>query len=447
MQKILRLLGDAPLALLLCASASSAQAQQYPEVNVTSVAFTDIEFDSARDGVYCASCNFGEGNSRFNWTDKTGKLWLGHVNWRTGAFIPRSGKAELVDTNAAYWRDFGNGAEWAFSQQGSQLVYTRFVPGMPQVPTNAGAALATMVAGKWTAGFLPGAIGSDGITGPVHSALPEASQAGSDPVALVMYNNYAVPLQMFWEQCSLSGVSPNLTPFGSYSDGISVRWVPQTHQLLFIGFVTNPADGQTYQQVFWYDTDTNAVAQLTSDPTDKNDAFLFQAPDFSDNYIFLTRSGETEVDIYEQTNSPGVGPPTFQQINQITSTDPTEPLIASAEPFINCTPQCVTYVLMALTGTQKVGTALPNGLAVATINPAQPKFTVLASAYSPAAQRTDPEYFITSKGPFVYYGRVLPATLKSPTKIEGTYYIDMQLGAPTGPCVGSSAEGGLIAGC
>jgi hypothetical protein len=446
-QSFPRFLRSCASVIMLCACALPAQAQQYTEVKVTSSAFADIEFDSARDGLYCATCNFGQGNARFNWTDKTGNLWLGHVDWQTGAFLPTTGQAELVDTNAAFWKDFGNGPEWAFSQQGSQLVYTRYAPGMPRTTANAGAALATMVNGVWTADFLPGAIGSNGISGPINSVLPLASQASSDPVAYVVYNSMAVPQTMFWEQASLSDASPNLTPFGAYANGISERWVPQTHQLLFLGSAVNQSTGQAYEQVYWYGADSNTVVQLTTDPSNKNDAFLFQAPEFNDSYVFFTVANNNEIDVYKQTGFASGGRPTFQLINRITSTDPAEPLIASAEPFVNCSPTCKTYIFMTLTGTPKLPQNNPNGLAVTNIDPAHPRFTVLATAASAAVQRSDPEYFITAQGPYLYYIRVALPTATTPAQYQGEFYIDMQLGAPMGPCVGSSAEGGLLPGC
>jgi len=445
MQKSFFLLNRVALVLLLCASTASLQAQTYTEVKVSSTSFADIEFDSARDGLYCESCNFGQGNARFNWTDRAGNLWLGHVDWQSGAFLPANGKAELVDTSAAYWKDFGNGPEWAFSQQGSQLVYTRYQPGMPRTSAYAGAALASMVGGAWLPDFLPGAMASDGSGGPVNSALPLASQGISDPFALVLYKNLAKPQEIYWEQASLTDTAPSLTPFGPYANGINERWIPQTNQLLFIG--TTITAGKGTQQVFWYDTDTNKVAQLTADATNKDDMFVFQAPEFGDNYVFFTIANGTEIDVYEQTGSTSVGAPTFRIVNRITSADPTEPLIASAEPFINCSPTCTTYIFMTLTGTDKTLQPVPNGLAITTIDPAHPRFTVLASASSPAVQRSDPEYFTTANGPYLYYGRVTPATATSPAKYQGEYYIDMQLGAPMGPCVGSSAEGGLMPGC
>jgi len=59
----------------------------------------------------------------------------------------------------------------------------------------------------------------------------------------------------------------------------------------------------------------------------------------------------------------------------------------------------------------------------------------------------DPEYYITPNGPLLYYNRIVPETGSTNYKNEGEYFINMQLGAPAGNCVGSSAEGGLQPGC
>jgi hypothetical protein len=426
--------------------ASPLRAQQFAEVKVSSFGFGDIEFDSARDGIYCSICNFGQGNSRFNWTDINGNLWIAHVDPQTGAVVPANGKAELVDTNAAYWKDFGNGPEWAFSTQGSELLYTRYQPGMPRTSAFAGAALATMINGAWTADFLPGAINTDISDGSGNSALPEASQASESPMALVVYKNLAQPQQMFWQQASLTADPPQVTPFGSYSNGISERWVPQTHQLVFLGAAPPDAHGRTYQQVFWFDADTNVVEQLTTDPTQKDDAFMFQAPELNDAYVFFTVSALRQIAVYEQTGTNGDGSPIFQLINTIKSADPAQPLISGTEPFINCTPTCQSYIFMTLTANYSALHGGANGLAVTSIDPSQPMFTLL-TAGSPARIRYDPEYFVTQNGPYIYYGRSKPATATTGARYEGQYYIDMGLGAPSGPCVGSSAQGGMMPGC
>jgi hypothetical protein len=78
------------------------------------------------------------------------------------------------------------------------------------------------------------------------------------------------------------------------------------------------------------------------------------------------------------------------------------------------------------------------------LSPNTPLFNILVTADSlPARQRLDPEYFITPQGPYLYYNRIVPETGSTRYKNEGEWFIDMQLGAPSGPCVGSSAEDGL----
>jgi hypothetical protein len=90
-----------------CAVAAFAlpvQAQQAPEVQVSTVGFGDIEFDWGRDGINCPTCNFGEGNAPFNWTDTTHSLWVGHVDPSTGDFTPPQDNNELIDTYAYFWK-------------------------------------------------------------------------------------------------------------------------------------------------------------------------------------------------------------------------------------------------------------------------------------------------------------------------------------------------------
>jgi hypothetical protein len=431
-----------------------AQAQQSSEVNVSSVGFGDIEFDWARDGINCPTCNFGQGNSRFNWVDRSHNLWVGHVDPDTGAFDPPQGNNELVDGFAYYWATWGNGPEWAFSTQNgqvlSQLVYTRF-PRAPKATAAAGAAFATMENGVWTAQFFPGAVGTSGNKNADSTILPEASQCNTDPVALAIYHDLQTPVIPYTEPVSSApGTVPTATSFGAHFNGAGARFVPCTHQMLFQGDAAPTQGGHVFQQVWWYDLDTQVVQQLTLDATTKYAGFMFRAPDFGDNYIMFTIANKLTINVYEQTGTLANGAPKFTLVNQISSPDPAEPYMNSPEPFINCTPTCATYVFITVssTTTSQDGHTIPNGVAVAALNPSAPLFKILVPAASlPAAQRLDPEYFITSKGPLLYYqlGTVQSGT--KPFHNLGEYYSDMGLGAPSGPCVGSSAEDGLIPGC
>lgn len=452
------------------ATATVAVTAPYSEVLASAAPMGDVEFDWGRDGVPCPACNFGDGNDRANWTDRLGNLWIAHLNPTTGLFVSPNAQDELVDTTAYFWNTWGNGPEWAFSTQNgqvvSQLVYSRWAPGQPAQPQPpagfAGAAYATQTAfndlnsgagNNWSAKFLPGAIGKgNGTPGTNNSNLPEGSQCNTDSFAEAIFKNFASPLQLFTEPVtSAPGTTPALVPFpaGVTSNGIGERFVPCTHQLLFQASAPFGTAGQTVQQVFWYNWDTGVIEQLTTDPVNKYAGFMFRAPDFGGHYIYFTLADHTAVEVFEQTGTNADGSPVFTLANTITSPDPNEIYINSAEPFINCTPTCTTYVFATLAKNNSQNTITePNGFAVIALSPATPLFNILVTAASfPARQRLDPEYFITPNGPYLYYNRIVPQSGSTVYKNEGEWFIDMQLGAPSGTCVGSSAEGGLVPGC
>jgi hypothetical protein len=439
------------------ATATVTVTQQYAEVQATATPLGDLEFDWGRDGINCPTCNFGDGNARANWTDRAGNLWIAHLDPNSGQFISAGANDELADITAFFWNVYGNGPEWTFSMQNgrvvSQLVYSRWQPGQPQTLGFTGAAYATQTAfNKWSAKFLPGAIGQgNGNPGTNNSNLPEGSQCNADPVALAMFKNFASPLQMFTEPVtSVTGTAPTLTPI-TMSNGIGERFVPCTHQLLFQGNAPPDAQGHIFQQVWWYNMDTQAPpTQLTTDASTKYAGFMFKAPDFGDNYIFFTLVNHTTIQVYEQTGTNPDGSPAFALVNSIMSPDSNEPYMNSPEPFINCTPTCTTYVFTTLAKTSDAqnGVTEPNGLAVIALSPNTPMFNILVAANSlPPMQRLDPEYFITPNGPYLYYNRIVPQSGSTTYKNTGEWYIDMQLGTPSGPCRGSSAEGGLVPGC
>ena len=446
-----------------CATATDTVtvASAFAEVQVSTVSFNDIEFDWGRDGVYCAACNFGQGNARFNWTDTNGNLWVGHLDPATGAFTPQEGNNELADTSAFYYAAFGNGPEWAFSTQNSQvvsqLVYTRYIPGGTATSANAGAAFATPVAGGWTASFFPGAIGVTAGGGVINTVNPSASQCLADSVALTEFNDLANPQGVYWEPTlSTAGTMPTLMPFGAYATTISggkpaIRSIPCTRNLVFVGAAPPDVSGNVYQQVFWYNIDSQIVQQLTVEAHNHSEAFMFQAPEFGDSFVLLTISDNLNIEIYKQTGTGSNGAPTLQLVNQIASPDPAEQYIIGTEPFIHCNPACQSYVILKLESTVSTRNNLatvPNGVAVTNIDPANSIFKILVpQGATPTIQRMDLEYYITANGPYLYYDRNVISSGTTQFKPLGRFYVDMQLGPPSGACAGSSAEGGMAPGC
>ncbi len=447
--------------------------QAFTEVSVSPYMTGDIEFDWARDGRYCSTCNFGSTNSQVNWTDRDNNLWVNYVNPVTGMFTPPSGRETNVASGAAFfWQDWGNGPEWAFStpvagqDPVSQLVYTGIAQGGSATYEYAGAALASETGNSggvatWTPPtFFPGAYAP-----PLqNTVLPEASQCVSDSFATALFENLLTPTQMFTETLSTApGTQPVLTTIGTIANGIGERFVACAHDasspypqstrwLTFQGDVIIGAN--ILQQVFWYDMDTGFHQQLTFDPTTKQRAVMFQAPDFPDangnaTFILMTVAADMQIEVFQQTGTNSNGSPIMTLVNTIYSPDLGEPYMFDPKAFINCTPQCVTYVVMGLgTEPESQQTEIdPNGIGVTTLNPNNPFFEVLVAANSTAAtgaiaQRLDPKVFITDAGPVVYYDLLNTPTATAPYNDQGIWMINMGLGQPKGNCVGWSAYDG-----
>lgn len=388
-----------------------AQAAPATEVLVTTARLGDIEFDWGRDGVHCATCNSGAGNARFNWVDRQNRLWIGYIDFYTGFIYPQDGRAVLVDTSAAYYSDFGNGPEWVFWNGDSQLIYTRYTPGVPVTPATTGIGLAKVINGSWSAGFIEGAMGR--IT-------PGPSQSVGDTVPLVTYASGSGP-NVYWRKLGDPIGPEKVSPW--VSTGLSVRWVPNSTKLVFVNGVPH-ADGNRYQQVLSFDTATNVVKQLTFDPTEKRGAFMFPAPEFGGEMVFFTVSARTKLQIYRY-KADASGKKTWTVVNTIKA--PADvPYIATPEPFMH---NGRTWIFMTLSSSKGASdVTVPTHLALAGIDPAKPSFRRLTDSTSPVRLRQDPEYFITANGPYLYYSRAIPGTATSAPVNEGEYRIDLGLG-------------------
>jgi len=411
-QRAASLFGVAAM-LSACLVAAPATAAPSVEVLVTTSAFGDIEFDWARDGVYCPTCNFGAGNARFNWVDRTYRLWVANIDYYSGAIYPQDGHGVMVDTAAAYWTDFGNGPEWVASQQGSQLVYTRYTPGQPITSANTGIGLAQMINGAWSAGFVDGTMGR---------ILPAPTQTPSDGTGLMAYAN-AKNNQLYWRKVVGTSSPETALPFSGV--GLTGRWVPGTGQFATVVGALG-ADGKTYQQVFWYDTAKGSNQQLTFDLTQKRGVFMFAAPEFGGDMVFFTVSDRTKLNVYRKLPD-AHGVPTWTVINTITA-PAYAPYIQSPEMFLH---NGHTWIFMLLSSTDRASdVTVPTYLALTGIDPAKPSFRVLTDQTSLARLRQDPEYFITANGPYIYYSRALPAANGNPPVHEGLYRVDTGLGPP-----------------
>ena len=408
----------AAFALLL---SIGAPAQVSPEVQITTAPVWDFEFDSARNGKNCPSCNFNAGNSRFAFIDNDRNLWLAWVDFQTGAFIPPDGKGQLLDVGAVPIAVYGNGPEWmSSSTRGSQIVYSRYVPGQEGKPGQGTIAVATTQPdGTWTTAVLPNSVGR---------ATPVATLDENDPDPRVNYIKYD-KTGMYWRKMSEPAVEHEI-PVSDMTDGNARRWVPGTRKLIFHGVPRasgRPPRGSQPTQIFTYDTDTGELEQLTNGPDGYVGAFMWNAPEYDNELVFMTTpSGRQSVDVFRRVASPGGGMRWKVVKSVVAPASAGVPYFWSPEPFVH---NGHSYLVFQLSPTVSFfDKSAPTHVGISGIG-RRDEVQVL-TAGGPPRLRLDPEYFITAKGPLIYYKRSLPETPTSPAINDGVWYVDTKLGPP-----------------
>ena len=397
-----------------------AQTTTLPEVQVTKAAIPDYEFDRSRKGVDCPSCNFGAGTSRLAFTDLSGNCWVGDVDYQTGAFIPSDGKGVLIDTNCALTTDFGNGPEWVDGTAGSSLVYTKYmvphVPGAPADAANAAIAWARMVNGVWTTSILPNSIGR---------ASPAGSLDSTDNAPRINYVS-SVKGQMYWRSLTQPGTEHKMSALEPLTDGNARRWIPGTRKLIVQGKLPG-SDARLNDQVLSYDTDTNVVEVLTNDPDGKRGCMMWRAPEFGNDYVFFTMPQfRQSIQVFRLiTGADGVAHWTlFKTI----AMPPALPYVWSPEAFVH---NGRSYIFFQVSSSSKFyDLSVPTHIALSGIDPLRNDFRMLTNDSTKPRVRLDPEYFITAKGPYIYYNRLVPQTASNPAFNDGVWRVDTKLGPP-----------------
>ena len=402
----------------IAVSLSFAQSQSpAPEVQVTTAGIPDNEYDSGKNGVPCTSCNFGDGNSRFVYSDAANNLWVAQVDPQTGNFIPSDGHGLLLDTNATAPTDYGNGPEWFDSASGSGFVYTQYLPGQPHSDATAVVGIATMVSGaggpSWTINILSSATGR---------VSPDATKNPSDPDVYINYVNTAKD-KWYWRKLSDINTEHEL-PLSSLSNGNARRWVPGTHSIIFQGHLPTETN-QLVDQAFLYDIDTGVLEQLTNNPGGVVGVFMWRAPEFNNEFVFMTMAKfRQQILVYRKL--PGADKVLRWTVIKTIDAPATLPYFFSPEPF---THNGRSYIFTEVSSSSRFfDRTIPNQLAISGIDPLRVDARLLTNDTSVFRLRLDPEFFVTALGPFVYYNRLIPETATNPAINDGTWRVDTGLG-------------------
>lgn len=406
---------------LIAGSSFAAWGQNLPpEVQVGTADIMDHEFDWGRNGVNCPTCNFGAGNSRFAYIDNDNILWVGYVDFSSGDFFPRNGKAVRIDTNATSAREIGNGPEWMLSERGSELMYNRWTDGLPKRAENMILGFARMGNGSWVAGT---------VDGSQAQVLPVGSLDATDPIPSVHYQTYPKfggGGRMFWRDV-LPDSTGRRIPIISDDPAMTRRWVPGSRDIIITAPASPDAAGVVYKQVFLFHTETGALDQLTFDPLDKLWAFMWKAPEYNNENLFFVVVGGTHLNVYRNLPRKN-GAARWRVINSIAMPTAT-PYVSSPEPFVHNGRSWIFFSLAAIPDLHDFSaTSL---IAMTGIAPGSSAVKMLTSDSTPPRARRDPEYFITANGPYLYYNRYIPATNSRPQINEGIFRVDTGLGPRT----------------
>jgi len=324
---------------------------------------------------------FSQSRAQLCWNDEIGNLWIGNVDRATGDFVPADGKGILVDPDSMRYADAQktkNGPEWLSTSQGDFIVYTKYVGYHTDANSRIGLAR-TAPNGQWYGSVL----GPD-----VARKAPYGSASADDPAPRITYvdnreNHYWREL---WNQSTEQLLSD-----------IPASNAPVRHAIGMRGIVYTLTVG-TVSQAFFRDLDTGVVEQLTADAGNKDEVWMWRAPEYGNEAVFMTLVDQSELRVYRKVAA-GDGQLRWTAFYSRQAPDGNK--MFSPEPF---TYAGRSYIFMA----QSVRpNKFRSEIWIANIDAAAPLYRRI-SDNTLLRTRTDPEVFITDAGPMIYYNRLVP---------------------------------------
>lgn len=355
-------------AMLGCsAMAQSASRATVDDIQVCpySANVVDPEFDSA--------------SQRMVFVDQQGRLKIVALNADGTSKSPGCG-GTLIDTGATLSvPGFGlkNGPEWARSQLGLEIYYTKL--DADQRPALARASYSN---GAWRVQLL--ANGDE-------RGLPLATTDVGDPQPRIMYVE-ALPDGTFptlWREGHDARTETMFPGSVRNLSGSAPRWVPGERAI-----TTTQPDARGVAQAIKYSIDSGAVEMLTADAGQKDEVWMWPAPEFGNEPIFFTVVNNCCLRVYRQMS--GV----WTLINTINASDfSVYPHIISPQPFVY---KGRSYVSMQLAN-DKNGNS---DIWIAAIDPAAP---MLRQVSDPSTMRirNEPEFMSTTSGAYIYYTMIV----------------------------------------
>jgi hypothetical protein len=322
---------------------------------------------------------FNQAKGQFTWVDLTGSIWVGGIDRATGALVPASGKAVLIEKGAAPSGGLGftlNGPEWAYGADFDRIVYTRILPGTTPVPANARVGTAWQQSdGSWTRRTMSSDLPRNG---------PYGSEEAGDPAPRITYNDAAG--NHYWRELLKPGTEAPLP-------GLPQAQFPVARFARGERSAVYPVKVDNVTQAFRYQLDSQVLEQMTFDGGEKEQPWAWRAPDFNNEMVLMTTVAQSTLVLYRQ------GLDSSNPTRWLPWTSLQAPLggrFFSTEPFVYGGKSYV--VMMVIVG------AYPTSIWVANFDGSAPLLRRITPEL-PDRARADPEVFFTDRGPVVFFGR------------------------------------------
>ena len=296
-----------------------------------------------------------------------------------------------------------NGPEWVSTASGDVIVYTKYAGAHSDNNSRIGLAQPD-VNGVWQGGFL-------GPEGAIRKA-PYGSASKNDPAPRITYVDNKE--NHYWRELFDPATEQLISDFPA--SNYPIRHVRGARAVAY------PLTVGDTDQIFYRNLDTGKVTQLTFDAGNKYEVWMWKAPEFANELIFMTLVDQLEFRVYRKLPRPSDGVKVWTPI--YSQMAPSGNKIFSPEPF---TWNGKSYVFMA----QSVrGNKFRSEIWIANIDAANPVFRRITDN-TLLRTRTDPEVFITKSGPRIYYNRLVPdyssgnpRSCREPACSEGVWMAD-----------------------
>lgn len=230
---------------------------------------------------------FNVEKKQVTWVDvATGDIWVASYNFTNGNFIPPTGQGVRIEAAVSTGGAFPglgftiNGPEWAKGSSTDYIVYTRTNATRDPTPKNSLIGVAyRKPSGEWIRKSLT----------PLQRNGPFGSTNRND-VARISYQDaegthYVRAVSDATSEEPLPGLyRAGLTPAARFVDSANVV----VYQLPYNGV----------QQAVAYDIDTKVLAQLTFDVGDKNQSWMWSAPESDGSLALATIAGKSTIAMY-----------------------------------------------------------------------------------------------------------------------------------------------------